>query len=282
MEKFLRPERFDATPNASGSGKAWVHWKRTFTSFLTSVSASHDAIDKFEVLINFVSPAVFEYISDCNNYDNAMQTLEALFVSPKNEIFARHILATRLQQSGETLVEYINVLKLLAKDCHFKPVTAEIYRQELIRDAFINGIQSQHIQQRLLENITLTLEAAFTQARSLELAQKTSDSYNTAPILLNAAQLEDKNETVINAMPKAKCFFCGGNRHNRQKCPAKDSICHNCGRTGHFAKVCQSKKQLTSAAIYPTLASIPSSTKYPCCLQKTILQIQIDDHSVHA
>ena len=83
-------------------------------------------------------------------------------------------------------------------------------------------------------------------------------------------------------MPKAKCFFCGGNRHNRQKCPTKDSICHNCGRTGHFAKVCQSKKQLTSADIYPTLASIPSSTKYPCCLQKTILQIQVDDHSVHA
>ena len=140
MEKFLRPERFDATPN--GSDKVWVHWKRTFTSFLTSVSASHDDIDKFEVLINFVSPAVFEYISDCNNYDNAMQTLDALFVSPKNEIFVSHILATRLQQSGETLVEYINVLKLLAKDCQFKPVTAEIYRQELIRDAFINGIQS--------------------------------------------------------------------------------------------------------------------------------------------
>ena len=168
MEKFLRPERFDATPNASGSDKVWVHWKRTFTSFLTSVSASHHDIDKFEVLINFVSPAVFEYISDCNNYDNAMQTLEALFVSPKNEIFARHILATRLQQLGETLVEYINVLKLLAKDCQFKPVTAEIYRQELIRDAFINGIQSQHIQQRLLVNITLTLEAALDQETILK------------------------------------------------------------------------------------------------------------------
>ena len=102
------------------------------------------------------------------------------------------------QQSGETLVEYINVLKLLAKDYQFKPVTAEIYRHELIRDAFINGIQSQHIRQRLLENITLTLEAAFTQARSLELAQKSSDSYNTAHILLNAASNANSVHALID------------------------------------------------------------------------------------
>ena len=59
MEKFLRPERFDATPNASGSDKTLVHWKQTFTSFLTSITAAHAGINKLEILVNFVSPAVF-------------------------------------------------------------------------------------------------------------------------------------------------------------------------------------------------------------------------------
>ena len=67
MEKFLRPKRFEATPNASGSDKAWVHWKRTVV---------HAGINKLEILINFVSPTVFEYISECEDFNIAMQTLE--------------------------------------------------------------------------------------------------------------------------------------------------------------------------------------------------------------
>ena len=67
-------------------------------------------------------------------------------------------LGTRRQQPGESLDEYLNALKLLAKDCTFKDVTAIVYQQEMIRDAFINGLQIQHIHRRLLENATLTLD----------------------------------------------------------------------------------------------------------------------------
>ena len=289
MDRFLRPERFDATPNATGSDKAWLHWKRTFSSFLTSVTLTHKDINKLDILVNYVSPTVFEYISECETFDTAMNTLQTLFIAPKNEIFARHILATRLQQPGETLIEFLNTLKLLAKDCQFKSVTAEIYRQELIRDAFINGIQAQHIRQRLLENTTLTLDAAFTQARSLELAQKSSESYNQIPLnavskIEHKPSIEDEpDQSVIAASKGKKCFFCGYNYHNRQQCPAKEATCNNCGKTGHFSKVCQSKKPSnTSASIFPTLAAVVSSTKYPSCLQKTILPIEINNHTAQA
>ena len=71
-------------------------------------------------------------------------------------------------------------MKLLPKDCNFKDVTSEIYKQEMVRDAFINRIISQSIRQRLLENVTLSLDTAFTQARSLGLAEKSSNQYNNA------------------------------------------------------------------------------------------------------
>ena len=157
---------------------------------------------------------------------------------PKNEIFARHLLATRRQQVGETLDGYLNALKLLAKDCQFKAVTAQVFKQEMIRDAFINGILSQHIRQRLLESNELTLDSVFTQARSLELAQKSSDQYNTTS-MLNATSIDDKPSDLNAITSKRACFFCGGPRHNRQLCPAKDAVCHNCEKPGHFAKVCQ-------------------------------------------
>ena len=59
--------------------------------------------------------------------------------SSKNEIFARHVLATRRQQASETLDEYLRALKTLSKDCNFKSVTATQYCEESIRDAIITG-----------------------------------------------------------------------------------------------------------------------------------------------
>ena len=171
MVTFLRPGCFDAIPNTRGSDKTWLHYKKTFTNFLTSIAEQEP--NNLNVLINYVSPEVFGYIVDCTDYGFALETLESLYITLKNEIFVRQLSAARRQQAGESLHEFLNVLKLLSKDCNFKDVSAENYRTEMIRDAFINRLLSQHIRQRLLENTTLDLDAAYRQARSLESAKKT-------------------------------------------------------------------------------------------------------------
>ena len=125
-------------------------------------------LDKLAVLSNFVSPSIFQHIEDCTDYETSIETLQVLFIKPKNDIFARHVLATRKQAPTETLDEYLQALKTLTKDCNFKNVTAAQYCEESIRDAFISGLQSSLIRQRLLENKTLDLKTMFDQARSLE------------------------------------------------------------------------------------------------------------------
>ena len=60
----------------------------------------------------------------------------------------------------------------------FTAMTAEQHRQSYIRDTFINGLYSKEIWQRLLENMTLTLDQAFEQARSQEMAYRNSETYN--------------------------------------------------------------------------------------------------------
>ena len=69
-------------------------------------------------------------------------------------------------------------MRLLAKDCDFEAVTAELSQNDSIRDAFISGIISNSIRLRLLENRTLNLEEAFNQARSMEAAERNSNMYN--------------------------------------------------------------------------------------------------------
>ena len=133
---------------------------------------------KLKLFINLLSPAIFKHISDIHDYSMAMNVLEEIFVKPKNSVFCRHLLATRRQQTDESVDKYLQSPKRLAKDCDFQAVTATQARDKCIRDAFINGITSNHIRQRLLENKTLDLNTAYDQALTLEMAQRQLASYS--------------------------------------------------------------------------------------------------------
>ena len=122
----------------------------TFQNFIDSVRSTNDMNenaearqrDKQRLLINFLSPAIYPCVEDSNTYDEAIQTLKNLYVKPKNKIFLRHVLATRRQQQGESIEEFLQSLKILSKDCTLEAVSAERYKEDLIQDAFINGLAS--------------------------------------------------------------------------------------------------------------------------------------------
>ncbi|KAK3880071.1 hypothetical protein Pcinc_015410 [Petrolisthes cinctipes] len=254
MEKFLRPEKFEGREGTTS--EQWTDWYHTFTNFLDTIEAVPDSA-KLKLLINYVSP-VFSYISECTRYSESIKVLEAVFMKPPNEIFARYKLATRKQQSSETIDQYLQSLKLLAKDCSFKAVTADLYSQEAVRDAFITGLTSSLIRKRLLEKPTLTLEEAVQQARSLEMAQVnaemyassfSSNNYSTVTAVVDSDSSpsyaskvpEEENEMPEVAATKSACSFCGRLCHPRYLCPARKAICHKCGKRGHFSSVCRSK-----------------------------------------
>ena len=201
--------------------------------------------------------------------------LENIFVKPKSEIFARYKLATRKQQPGENIDQYIQNLKLLSKDCHFKAVTADLNEKEFIRDAFIAGISSATIRQRLLENLTLSLDDAHRQARALESAQIQSESF-TQPSYIAAVNKSKISTTDMYS----ECYFCGNPRHPRRFCPAANTTCLKCGKRGHFAKVCKS---------LPTKSAATSPNEVTTCtilaasgLNRCTISVQINNITVAA
>jgi hypothetical protein len=46
---------------------------------------------------------------------------------------------------------------------------------------------------------------------------------------------------------QATCKWCGRKMHDRQQCPAREAICRNCKKTGHYEKVCRSDKKTVRA-----------------------------------
>ena len=189
MDKLLKPERFALDPYASSASSDWLHWKRTFDNFIGKVK-DIDEDEKLNLLINYIAPSVFEYVSECKTYDEAINILNSTYVKVTNEIYARHKLSNRNQGSGESLDQYIQALKILSKDCNFKAVDSEQNKNDYIRDSFISGLNSSIIRQRLLEHKQLSLNEAFEIARTLDLAREQAESYLVPSVSLHATQLD--------------------------------------------------------------------------------------------
>ncbi|KFD47300.1 hypothetical protein M513_11810 [Trichuris suis] len=220
------------------------------------------SVDPKALLVNHVSPRLFSIIAEAPSYEDAMQTLKDTFERPVNEVHARHRLATRKQQPGESIDEFLRALNILSTECNFKAVSATQYREELIRDAFVSGLHSQTIRQRLLESRTCDLASCLDIARILESAQKNSEAYSAPPtpeatVAASAADTPEsghssaQQESCLAAAPKkSRCFFCGLSKHLQSQCPAREVICYKCNKKGHYAKL---RSRAKKSAAYLTV-----------------------------
>ena len=283
MDRLLRPRTFETESSDPNATKIYKHWKSTLEHYIKTVvkpvvatedvaatAAAQEAAkeNKKHGLINCISADIYELISECDDYESALAALDAIYIKPTSLIFGRHKLISCKQEPSQSIDKFKEELQRLAKTCDFKAVSAEQNKSEYIRDAFIKGISSAHIRQRLLENTgELSFDDAFNQARALEQAQSHSMAYESNPSGVAAAGAEeditDKDElAAFNNKPqnghknkqkfnknKNSCWNCGNARHARSQCPARDVECSNCHKPGHFAKVCMSSS-----------ASTPSST----------------------
>ena len=163
MDKIFKPLRFDSDPAAPGAEGKWLHWHRTFSHYLTVIE---EGADPLATLVNHVSSEVYSLIAESSTYDGAIAILQARYVKRKNEVYARHLLATRRQEAGETLDQYVQVLIQLSRDCGFRAVSAEEHSDEATREAFIQGIRAAPVRQRLLERAQPDFAAAMASARA--------------------------------------------------------------------------------------------------------------------
>ena len=236
-------------------------WLKTFQCFLTLAETTRRNADykpqlnKLSLLFNYVSHRIYLYIEDSTIYEDAKQVLDRIYLKPKNEIFARHLLMITKQKNNESLAEFARTLKERSKDCNFQAVTAEQHRDKMMRDAFIEGLSNSSIRQRLLEKEEkLHFQEALTKAEVLDRAQRQSHSFFDS-------NLVDNGETKVFCAStsrslksiRQKCYFCGEESHpkGRRFCLAKDQTCFKCGKAGHFRRVCRSSPLKRMAAVLP-------------------------------
>ena len=171
MDSILKPKELSALPNEAGATEIYIHWLATLEGFIESIEGRREEgqppLNKRRILINCVSAKVYVFIADALTYELAKGKLDRLYKRKVNDVYARHLLATRRQNTGETIQEFIQALETLAKNCQFVATTAEAYKEHMLRDSLINGLASSCIRQRLLEKEDLTYQQAVDIAETL-------------------------------------------------------------------------------------------------------------------
>ena len=58
---------------------------------------------------------MYPYVEESDSYENVVEVLRRTLVKTKNNVCARHLLVSRRQRPDESISEYLQVLKTLAK-----------------------------------------------------------------------------------------------------------------------------------------------------------------------
>ena len=129
-------EASQVDPNVPDSKQVFKYWRKTFERFVAAVENGRDVndpeIDKYGLLINYVSSSVYNYIEETNNYGLAITLLERAYIKPRNKIMARHLQSTRTQLPEGSINKFLDDLRRLAKDCDFEVVDAQTHQQNMI------------------------------------------------------------------------------------------------------------------------------------------------------
>ena len=169
--------------------------------------------------------------------DKMKEVLQKHFDPKPSPIVQRFKFHTRVRKQVAT---YVAELRVIGEHCDFQDSL-----DAMIRDRLVCGINSIRIQRRLLQEPDLDYEKAFQIAQAMELAAHdvsdlhgSKSQYQTQPPVHNLHHKKDQSHT----QSQVECYRCGGD-HYATKCKFIAADCRLCGKKGHLARVCRSRKE---------------------------------------
>ena len=216
-----------------------------------------DGAKKRAILISCCGPATFRLMKSLVFPDQLSDFSFAQLVEkvklhrePKASIIVRRFqFNSRSRARDESIADYVAALQRLAEHCAFGDML-----DEMLRDRVVCGINNSAIQKRLLAEPELTLTKAVAVAQATEIADTGVKELQSCTARASSVfTKEDRSIHKFTHTPTAKftdnankvkeCYRCGA-KHNPDQHRFKSEKCHACGKQGHIAKVCRSKKKV--------------------------------------
>lgn len=183
---------------------------------------------------------------EVDSYKALTDAVLAHFRPSVNTTSERHKFRQLKQQEQETVTAFLGRLRAKVELCEFDSTKVDTIANGQIRDQLIVGLRNNDVRRELLKEPQLTLARAVSKAVAFEASISDSSLYEETPppSIVN----EVRQSSSPNKRNAGKCKYCG--RHHtrgKQHCPAAESQCSHCHKTGHFAAVCFRKSKGATA-----------------------------------
>lgn len=253
------PEPFDFS-----KPQEWEKWSRRFERFrLASNLNSSPEANQVNTLVYCMGDEADDVLRGLSltaqqreEYSAVREGFDGFFIPKKNVIYERARFNKRMQQASETVDSFITALYALGENCEYGGL-----HNELLRDRLVVGLRDTGLSERMQLDKDLTLTKAINMARQSEEIKRQqtdlrSEMTSSSKIEVDAVHASKGKPWAVNkGQPHAQakprqwppkgedyksCFRCGKPSHPISQCAAKNVVCHNCGKLGHYAKVCKS------------------------------------------
>lgn len=185
-------------------------------------------------------------------YEELLKLFDDYFKPKQNELISTFNFFKREQLDGETFDNFYSEIRRLVKNCNFEN------ESRMLRDRIVMGVYDKRVQQKLLEDASLTLDKAVDKCRSMELAKEHGramqkqeeaaavDELQTASMKTSldkakySRNISNKKSTNKYSGSFYHCLKCN-REHGPRQCPAFGKTCAKCQKLNHFAAGCKSK-----------------------------------------
>lgn len=260
---FVKPTVQPPAPlntSAVDSAEEWKLWKQMWENYgvLTDLASQPEPYQT-ALLLHCLGPEGVRIYNGLkfNTEDEGkictliLQKLDLHFLGVTREFFERFKFNQRSQEAGESIEQYITLLRTMSKSCGF----CACMKEKLLMDRLLLGVVDDRMREQMMAVPDLTLskaidickaiEATTTQMKALkqdevvhQISRKSSPAHATFPRKQQKPRTKDK----VKVMPQTgRCKFCCTTHALRKElCPAWGRVCDGCGRKNHFksSKMC--------------------------------------------
>lgn len=248
----------------------WKFWKQRFMVYLqaTEISKKED-VTKCAQLLTLIGEEgirIFNTfkIEEANKdkLDVLIKYFDEYFNPKKNVTFERYKFLTCKQKEGQSVENYVTLLKGLAQSCELGTL-----EENLVKDVMICGLVSEPLREKLLLEEATTLNDAIRMCVNMESTRErnkqiTNGSTSSAEQEIHVVRRGSQNGTsnvrngphrshhhhqrapaMSSKMPAGfvPCPRCGSRHAQHQRCPAQGVQCFRCKKFNHFGQVCNLK-----------------------------------------